>query len=101
VGKSKSIPKMHHILILPSSSIHFSPFLLLIAAVVEVLERREMLRRGREAFLEEERIEGGRGQRWEGGSANVRSCSYYWQSNHRTRANNYFFVPEQKNVLLE
>jgi len=27
--------------------------------MVEVLERREMLRRGREAFLEEERIEGG------------------------------------------
>ena len=26
MGKSESTPKMHHILILPSSSIHFSPF---------------------------------------------------------------------------
>jgi len=31
---------------------------LLIAAVVEVLERREVLRRGREEFLQEERTEG-------------------------------------------
>jgi len=41
MGKSKSAPKMHHILILSSSSIHFSSFPLLIAAVEEVPEEGE------------------------------------------------------------
>ena len=61
MGKSKSTPKMHHILIL-SSLIHFSPLPLLIAAVEEVLEREK-------GALDRERDVRGRSSSRRGGMA--------------------------------
>jgi len=62
MGKSKSTPKMHHILILSSSLVHFSPLPLLIAAVEEVLEREK-------GALERERDVSGRSSNRRGGMA--------------------------------